>query len=380
MSSKHCPNVLLLVDQRASRWSSQEDFCLGIANEIRARGAECVIAYSSPPAPEVEEALTAAGAALHVARRSDSSLLGFCHKVRALCQRHSVAVVHLRHYPPSTSLAAVLPLIVPCPVVLTDDTSGAGVPKPRPKRIAFRAFNRLMNCGVFRVIAPSRFVQERLITYRGIPRCKVVCIPNAVDLARCRRRDPARVRADLGLSDEQLMILTAGNLIPPKGVGVLIRAFAVVCETDPSAVLVIAGDGPERAKLEGLAEQLGVPNRTRFLGERSDMPDLLSASAIFCCPSIWAEAFGWVNAEAMACEVPVVSTTTGAIPEIVEHGEMGLLVPPRDPDAMAGAIIELLASPERRKAMGEAGRRRAENLFDLCQAIQSHVALYAAAT
>lgn len=377
MSSKPCPNVLLLVDQSASRWSSQEDFCLNVARAVGAHGAKCIIAYSSPPAPEVDEALTAAGAALHVARRSDTSLLGFCREVRALCRRYGVGVIHLRHYPPSTSLTAMLPLVVPCPVILMDDTSGAGAPKRPLKRVAFRAFNRLMNCAVSRVIAPSHFVHERLITYRGIPRCKVVCIPNAVDLARCRRADPAPVRAELGLSNEQLMILAAGNLITPKGLDVLINAFATAAEKEPRAVLVIAGDGPERAKLEKLSQELGVSGRTTFLGQRSDMPDLLSAAAIFCCPSVWAEAFGWVNAEAMACEVPVVSTTTGAIPEIIEHGETGLLVPPRDSGAMAAAIIELLASPERRKAMGEAGRRRAEKLFDLRQVVQRYVALYA---
>jgi glycosyltransferase involved in cell wall biosynthesis len=236
-----------------------------------------------------------------------------------------------------------------------------------------------MNCAVFRMIAPSHFVRERLVRHRGIPARKVVRIPNAVDLVRCRRSDPARGRADLGLSNGQRVILTAGNLIPPKGVDILIRAFAVVCEADPNAVLVIVGDGPERAKLEGLAEQVGVSRRTRFLGERSDVPVLLSASVLFCCPSVWGEAFGWVNAEAMACEVPIVSTTTGAIPEIVEHGKTGLLVPPGDPDAMADAICELLASPERREVMGKAGRRRAEQMFDLRRTIERHIELYSEA-
>ncbi|MFH1732966.1 MAG: glycosyltransferase family 4 protein [Planctomycetota bacterium] len=377
MSSKACPNVLLLLDQSGSRWSSQEDFCICLSRTLRSSGARCVVVYSSQPTAAAEKALTDAGAVLDVACQHKMSLPRFCWKIRGLCRRHKIGVTHLQHYVPSSRLIAALALSLPCPIIVGDCTGGEGKPRPPLSRRLFHAFNRLMNASIAGIVAPSRFVRERLIRSRGIAERKAWCIPNGVDLERFHRRGPPGVREELGLSSAQHMILTAGNLLPLKAVDVLLTAFVRVLEEHPDSVLVIAGDGPERGRLERLAEELGVSGRTTFLGQRSDVPHLLSAAAIFCCPSVWAEAFGWVNAEAMACEVPVVSTTAGAIPEVVEHGETGLLVPPGDPDAMAAAIIELLASPERRKAMGEAGRRRAEKLFDLRQVVPRYVALYA---
>jgi len=376
MSEAPTPNVLLLVDQSGSRWSSQEDFCAAIARDLRSRGGGCVLAYSSPPAPAVETAFREAGADVEVASVVGSSLVAFCRYVRELCKRHHIGVVHLRHYPPSGRVPAALSLALPCPTIMTDDTSGKVRPKRLIKGIAFRAFNRLMNAGVAHIVAPSRFVEQRLVHAKGIPARKVIHISNAIDLVRFRRGDPARIREELRLADGQLLVLAAANLIPEKGTDVLLRSFALVAGPHPNAVLAIAGDGPERGNLEALARELGVSDSVLFLGQRSDMPDLLAATAVCCCPSIWAEAFCWVNAEAMACQVPVVAARSGAIPEVVAHGETGLLVPLGDPDAMAAAISELLASPDRRRQMGRAGRQRAEKLFDLRRTVSEHIALY----
>jgi len=377
MSVKTCPNVLLLVDQRASRWSSQEDFCLHMSKRLVSNSAWCVVVYSSSPTRAVARALTDAGAVLDVACQHEMSLLGLCRKIRRLCHQYRIDVVHSHHYVPSSRLIAALALSLPCPVIVGDCTGGEGKPRRGLSRRLFHAFNRAMNGPVAGIIAPSYFVWERLVHYRGIPEQKVWHIPNGVNLGRFRRREPSQIREKLGLSSEQPLILTAGNLLPLKAVDVLLLAFARILEEYPTSMLAIVGDGPERATLEKLAQESGISSRSRFLGERSDMPDLLSASVIFCCPSIWAEAFGWVNIEAMACKVPVVSTTTGAIPEVVEDGRTGLLVPPREPNAMAAAIRELLASAERRKTMGNAGRHRVEQLFDLRRTIDRCIEVYA---
>jgi len=369
--------VLLLMDQSASCWSSQEDFCICLSRTLCSSGARCVVVYSSRPTGAVEEALTEAGAVLDVACQHDMSLLRFCRKIRALCRQHKIDVLHSRHYVASSRLITALSLFLHCPIIVGDCAGGEGRARAPLSRTLFHAFNRLMNMPVAGIVAPSRFVRERLIRSRGIAERKVWYIPDGIDLERFQSRDPSRIRAELSLSSAQEMILTAVNLMPLKAVDVLLTAFARVLEEHPDSVLVIAGDGPERGRLERFAEELGVSSNTRFLGRRSDVPDLLLASAIFCCPSVWGEASGFANVEAMACEVPVVSTTAGAISEVVEHGETGLLVPPRDSDAMAAAITELLASPERREATGEAGRRRAEKLFDLRQVVQRYVALYA---
>jgi len=370
------PGVLVLVDQSGSRWSSQEDFCLALTRALSAREARCVVSYSSQPAALVETVLRGAGAEIAVVPHGRAAPLAFARDVRRLCRRHQVDIAQLFHYVPSTRLTALLPLLAPCRVIVSDFTGGEGSARTGLKRTLFHAYNRLMNFGVARFVAPSRFVENRLRRSRGIRDRKITHIYNGIDLARFGHGDPAPVRKELGLSEHSRLILSVSNLLPLKAVDVLVRAFARLATDHPGAVLAIAGDGPERGRLEQLAAELGLRERTRFLGQRTDVPDLLSASSLFCCPSVWAEAFGWVNAEAMACGVPVVSTTTGAIPEVVEHGRCGLLVPPNDADAMGAAIRELLASPERLSAMGQAGRERAERLFDIRRTVDQYVALY----
>ncbi len=369
-------NVLLLIDQMGNRWSSQEDFCLAMAEEVRRRGGQCVVAYSSHAAPHVQARLLAGGAILEIVNTAKQSLIPVCFGVRRLCAKYRIGVIHLFHYPPSTPLTACLPMVVPAAVVMTDFTSGIAKGRTGVERLAFHAYNRTMTAGIARFVAPSEYVRTRLIESRGIAPRIIECVLNGVDLERFHPADPAVARSALGIPLDVPVILTASNLLPPKAVDVLIRAFGRVAATHPEAVLVIAGDGPERTTLERLAAEANVATRTRFLGQRDDVHALLPAATVFCCPSIWGESFGWVNAEAMACGVPVISTRSGAIPEVVAHGECGLLVPPRDSEAMADALLAVLGSREQRAAMATAGRARAETRFALGRTIAEHLSLY----
>jgi len=114
----------------------------------------------------------------------------------------------------------------------------------------------------------------------------------------------------------------------------------------------------------------------RLLGKRDDVHEILGASDLFVCPSVWDEALGYVILEAMAVGLPAVASRVGGIPEVVAEGETGLLVPPRDPGALAAAIDQLLADPAARERMGRAARRAVEARFSLDQAIDRTIALY----
>lgn len=371
-------NVLLLIDQSGSRWSSQEDICLRMTEALRERAGLCVAAYSSQPSDLVCSRLAKAGGVIHVAS-SGGRLVQFCLDVRSLCQRYDISIVHLMHYPPSTSLTLTLPLFLDAGVVISDWSGGAGVPKSPMKQALFRLFNRVMNCGICHFIAPSQFVHNRLVLFRGISAKKVTLIPNGVDLDRFSlaentSREAAQQR--IALKPGSILILVACNLYPLKAVDVLLRSFVIVKKKLTTAVLAIAGDGPERENLELLADNLGVQDSVLFLGQRNDMPELLAAADVFCCPSIWGESFGWVNAEAMACGVPVVAAASGAVPEVVAHEKTGLLVHPGDEESMADALLKVLTYQKMRAAMGGGGRRRVEVLFDLARNVKEHLALY----
>jgi D-inositol-3-phosphate glycosyltransferase len=139
---------------------------------------------------------------------------------------------------------------------------------------------------------------------------------------------------------------------PWKGLDTAIRALPAI----PGAVLAIAGDGEERARLEQLTAELGLGERVRFLGPlpRADLPRLYAAADLLLATSFASETFGIGPVEAQACGLPVVASRFGGFPEVVAEGRTGLLVPPRDPQALAAACRELLDDPARRLAMSAA--------------------------
>jgi glycosyltransferase involved in cell wall biosynthesis len=128
-----------------------------------------------------------------------------------------------------------------------------------------------------------------------------------------------------------------------KGIDVLLRAFAQIRDREPQVRLVLAGDGPLRSRLEDLARSLGIGDRVEFLGrqERAQVADLLHGCRVFVLPSR-SEPFGIVILEAMACAKPVVATSAGGIPEIIESGKNGILVEPENPKALAEAVMTAL--------------------------------------
>jgi glycosyltransferase involved in cell wall biosynthesis len=166
------------------------------------------------------------------------------------------------------------------------------------------------------------------------------------------------------------VLLFVGRMHREKGIYDLLEAFGPVREAHPSAVLVLAGDGPARPEVERLIARRGWGEAVRLLGtvRNRDLPPIFRAAHVFVAPSVttrlWEEQVGMANIQAMACGVPVVSTWSGAIPEYVPAGEAGILVPERDPQALAGAILHLLADESLRRRMGEAGRAYACAHYD----------------
>lgn len=148
-----------------------------------------------------------------------------------------------------------------------------------------------------------------------------------------------------------------------KGINYLIDAFRLVTDRHPRARLEIVGDGEERSALQRQIAALGLEGSVALLGNRVDVPRLMNGFDVVVLPSVW-EPFGLVVAEAMACGKPVVATNVGGIPEIVEHGRTGLLVPPAKVEPLAGALSTLLDSKDWRRRLGDAGRQRFLEAFD----------------
>jgi len=167
-----------------------------------------------------------------------------------------------------------------------------------------------------------------------------------------------------GIREDEVVTVSACRLVGLKGVRFGIEAVRMLADEGFRVKYLIVGDGPDRPRLEALSREHGTTGRILFTGEvpNDRLPELYSLGDAAVFPTIGDEAFGISIAEALSCGVPVVATRVGGIPEVVPDGG-GLLVPPRDGTAIAGALRELLSDPARRRGMGEAGRRHVEANF-----------------
>jgi glycosyltransferase involved in cell wall biosynthesis len=172
------------------------------------------------------------------------------------------------------------------------------------------------------------------------------------------------LRAAFGVADDELLLGIVGSVIPSKGHLHLFRALPKITTAIPNVRLVVVGGGSEEFghSLQQEAKRLGVEGQVIWAGYRSDVPQVMSSLDVFVVASL-KENLPQVILEAMAAGIPVVATAVGGISECLAAGETGILVPPRDSNALAQAVIDLLANPTRRKAFGMAGRRRVRECF-----------------
>jgi glycosyltransferase involved in cell wall biosynthesis len=209
-----------------------------------------------------------------------------------------------------------------------------------------------------RIIAVSEEVRRRYQAELGVPARTLIVVPNAIRVPAAVPLPDAALRAKLVDGRPNFVVLTPARLHPQKGHTYLLQAAALV----PDATFVLAGDGPLRPALEAEARHLGIAGRCVFLGERRDVPALLAAADLFVLPSLF-EGLPVSVLEAMAAERPVVGTAIGGTDEAVESEATGLLVPPRDPVALASAIRRLQADPALARRLAVAARARVAGEF-----------------
>jgi sugar transferase (PEP-CTERM/EpsH1 system associated) len=205
----------------------------------------------------------------------------------------------------------------------------------------------------------------RLCRSDGIDQHIVRTIPNGIDLDQFTFVGP----------DAAGPAVFVGRLTAEKDVGTLLRAVAHLAVDRPAFRLAVAGSGPCEAELKDLAATLRITGSVEFLGEVRDVPALLGRASLFVLPSI-TEGMPLTVLEAMACGLPVIATSVGGTPEAVKHGLTGLLVASGDVRAMADALLRVHSNADAARAMGQAGRERAEALFDVRQMVQRYETTY----
>ncbi len=222
-----------------------------------------------------------------------------------------------------------------------------------PARISLR----LVAACADKVIAVSGALGGSLIA-AGVDQGKVAVVPCGIDTDACAGGDGPAARRSIDIATSEPMVLAVARLTGVKGIEFLIRAAGWIGEKRSDVRFVVAGDGPDRAELEHVAEGVA-PGAFKFLGYREDVRDLVAAADVVAVPSL-AEGYGLMAAEAMAAGRAVVASRVGGLADNISDGVTGVLVAPGDPEALAVAIMSLLDSPEKRAALGEAAREYAQ--------------------
>ncbi len=233
-----------------------------------------------------------------------------------------------------------------------------------------------------RIIAISGAVASHITDLNPHGSEKISVIPNAVDTERF---SPAVVGSDLrrewGIAPDEMLVGVVGRVHPWKGQDMLIEAMPLVLKRVDKVRFVIVGDvTPDRVSLrEDLrrrAEELGISGKLIWAGYRKDIPKVMAALDVLVVPSTSPEPFGRTILEAAACGTPVVATAHGGPLEIVKEGVTGLLIPPKDPAALAVAIIQMAEEPEWRERMGKAGRAEVLENYSVDKYVDKVLAVY----
>jgi glycosyltransferase involved in cell wall biosynthesis len=245
---------------------------------------------------------------------------------------------------------------------------------PWPTR-TYVAAERLAARWCDRIITVSEFHRD-WASLLGIGKPgQVKAIPNGVPTERVdSRRSREEVRAELGVQRD-FVVLSNGRLAEQKGLEYLVRAAPLLVKATPPITILLAGEGPLRQSLSALAKQLGVTDRVKFTGFRSDVGDLLAAADLVALPSLW-EGLSISLLEAMAAGKAIVTTSIGSNREVTRDGAAAVLIQPKDPPALATAIRSLANDSERRKSLGRRAREEQQARYTLDRMLDAYLAEY----
>lgn len=292
-------------------------------------------------------------------------------RLAAIMRRERPLLIH-SHMIHANLLARMTRLFVKVPVLIC--TAHSITEGGRARELAYRLTDPLADL----TTQVSEAGKQRYIQVGAVPPHKIVCIPNGIDTSRFQPSPSVRqaVREQLGCTADAFVWLTVGRLEPVKNHLELLHAFREVAAVHPHARLLIAGQGSLQAATEQRITELGLAERVRLLGVRRDIPDLLNAADAFVLPSLW-EGMPLTLLEASATALPIVATDVGGNAEVVLEGETGYLVPVKDTEALAQAMLRVMGLSEAdRITMGQAGRAHVMQNFDLERVVDRWEALY----
>ena len=357
--------IWLVLHLDAKKRGSMEQQLVAVAHRLKRDAMSTTMVFAAEPAPYPGGELRAAGV--------DVRVVDFGTPGRALARlatwfaAERPALVHFHFIDPYSRYVSAAKL-AGAQVLVHDHLCPAirgGI-----RGALKRARSTVLNSFVDVRVAVSRFVAEAVAEACAVPPDRLAVVENGIDVMRFRGADGAPVRHELGIADEPLIVCIA-RLAAEKGGETLLRAVPLFAR---GAHLAFAGEGPRLFEWKELVKRLGVAHRVHFLALRNDVEVLMAAANVAVVPSEYEEAFGLSVVEAMASARPVVVTRSGAMPDLV--GEAGIVVPKRDPPAMAAAVNRLLDDPALAARLALLGRERAERRFGMDVFVDRTATLY----
>ena len=298
--------------------------------------------------------------------------LALVNKIAELAEREKLDIIHAHYAIPHSFCAHMAREILgDCGVRVVTTLHGTDITlvgsDPSFKRITRYSIDKSDG-----VTAVSKSLCEETVREFGVTK-PVRPIYNFINTQQVFRRPGAR--EEVGCPQDDCKVLVhVSNFRPVKRVPDVVEVFARV-RREMSAKLLLVGDGVQRAEAQAVVDRLQLQDDVRFMGTQDNILPILSAADLFLLPSS-KESFGLGALEAMACNVPVVASNAGGLPEVVVHGETGFLAPVGDVEALAGFALDVLGSEERLRQMGEAARRRAEDAFSSERIVPQYEAFY----
>jgi glycosyltransferase involved in cell wall biosynthesis len=244
-----------------------------------------------------------------------------------------------------------------------------------PKLLLYNFLDGFIVRHADRVIAVSKEI-GRKARLAGIAQEKILLIENGLNLERfTTNTSPEAIKESLGIKKEALVVGTIGALTKEKGHQYLLRAALKVIRICPEAIFLLVGDGIERPSLEKTASSLGIKDSVIFAGMRKDVPEILSILNAFVLPSL-NEGLPMALLEAQGAQIPVVATRVGAIPDVLQNGVTGILIPPKDPQAIAEAIIMILSDKKLASGIAKKGFERVRDNFSSEKMASKYLSIY----
>jgi glycosyltransferase involved in cell wall biosynthesis len=342
--------VLSLIDLAQDLRGGAERFAIGLATHLPRDRFEPWICGTRELDPGTAARLTEMDIPhLNLARKTKRDVYRMW-ELAALLRRERIDVIHAHKFG-SNLWGTLIGRACGVPVIIAHEHGFQYERQPLRVWLDGRVIGRLAT----RFVAASATDAERMMDVEHVPPEKVVLMPWSPHLPHLS--SGGDLRAELQLGADTPIVAIACVLRPVKAVSVLLEAHARVLARVPEAHLVIAGDGACRAELDRFARELSIDDSVHILGFREDVDSILRAADVGALSSD-SEGTPMFIAECMASNLPLVATAVGGVPDLVEDGETGLLVPPRDPGALADGIVRLLMHPEERQRLAAGARRR----------------------